>query len=77
MSLIEQRPVGVYGLPAQGAFGGLFWQGSLFGLCEILALVGLIAAFHGYSFGSLAEHGADIAKWALLWSVFFLRGRFV
>ncbi|HKN74585.1 MAG TPA: type II CAAX endopeptidase family protein [Candidatus Acidoferrum sp.] len=72
MSLIEQRPVGVYGLPARGAFGKLFWQGSLFGLCEILGLVGLIAAFRGYSFGSLVEHGADIAKWALLWSVSFL-----
>lgn len=71
MSLIEQRPVGVYGLPARGAFGRLFWQGSLFGLGEILALVGLIAAFHGYSFGSLAERGTDIAKWALLWGVFF------
>jgi uncharacterized protein len=72
MSLIEQRSVGVYGLPAQGAFGKLFWQGSLFGLCEILALVGLIAAFRGYSFGSLAEHGTEIAKWAFLWGVSFL-----
>jgi membrane protease YdiL (CAAX protease family) len=72
MSLIEQRPLGVYGLPAQGAFGKLFWQGSLFGLCEILALVGLIAAFRGYSFGSLVEHGPEIAKWALLWAVSFL-----
>jgi uncharacterized protein len=72
MSLIEQRPVGVYGLPARGAFGKLFWQGSLFGLCEILALVGLIAAFRGYSFGNLAEHGANIVKWALLWSISFL-----
>ena len=72
MSMIEQRPMGVYGLPAQGAFGKLFWQGSLFGLCEILALVGLIAAFRGYSFGALAEHGVDIARWALLWGVSFL-----
>jgi membrane protease YdiL (CAAX protease family) len=72
MSRIEQRPVGVYGLPAQGAFGKLFWQGSLFGLCEILVLVGLIAAFRGYSFGTLAEHGTEIAKWSLLWGVSFL-----
>src|ERR1700734_17283 len=72
MSLIEQRPVSVYGLPARGAFGKLFWQGSLFGFCEILLLIGLIAAFRGYSFGSLAEHGADIAKWAFVWGAFFV-----
>ncbi len=72
MSLIEERPMGVYGLPARGAFGKLFWQGSLFGLCEIAALVGLITAFHGYSFGSLAEHGFEIARWALFWGAFFV-----
>ncbi len=72
MSLIEERSVGVYGLPARGAFGKLFWQGSLFGLCEITALVGLIAAFHDYSFGNLAEHGLEMAQWALFWGAFFV-----
>jgi CAAX protease family protein len=72
MSQIEQRPTGVYGLPARGAFGKQFWLGGLFGFLEILALIALIAAFGGYSFGSLAEHGVAIAKWALFWSVFFV-----
>lgn len=72
MSRLEQRPMGVYGLPARGTFGKQFWLGCLFGFCEICALIGLIAAFGGYSFGSLAEHGGAIAGWALFWSVCFL-----
>jgi membrane protease YdiL (CAAX protease family) len=72
MAQLERRPLGVYGLPARGAFGRQFWLGCLFGCCEILLLVGLIAAFGGYSFGSLAEHGSQIAKWALFWGAFFL-----
>jgi hypothetical protein len=72
MSRIEKRAVGIYGLPLRGAFGKLFWQGCAFGLFEISALIGLIAAFGSYSFGSLAEHGGEIARWALFWASFFI-----
>lgn len=72
MSMIEDRPFQVYGLPLQGAFGKLFWQGCLFGSIEILVLIGGIAAFGGYSFGRLAEHSGEMALWALFWGVFFL-----
>lgn len=72
MSVIEQRPIGVYGISRQGLFGKLFWQGSVFGICEISLLMGLMAAFGGYSFGSLAEHGKDIAVWATFFAAFFL-----
>jgi membrane protease YdiL (CAAX protease family) len=72
MTRIERRPVGVYGIPASGAFGKLFWQGWFFGLVEVSALVGLIAACGGYSFGSLAIHGTALLRWALIWAVFFV-----
>ncbi|MGC2285483.1 MAG: type II CAAX endopeptidase family protein [Candidatus Acidiferrum sp.] len=72
MSQFEERPVGAYGLPGRGAFGKMFGEGCFFGLCEICALVGLIAAFGRYSFGSLAEHGTMIAKWAFFWGIFFV-----
>ncbi len=72
MSRIENRRMGAYGFPLQGAFGKQFWLGCSFGLCEILALIGFIAAMGGYSFGTLAEHGAAIAKWALFWAAFFV-----
>lgn len=72
MSLLEQRPVGAYGLPARIAFGKLFWQGCAFGLFEISALIGMIAAFGAYSFGSLAVHGGELARWGLFWAAFFV-----
>ena len=72
MSMMEDRPLGVYGLPRQGAFGRLFWQGCLFGSIEIVVLIGVIAAFGGYSFGLLAEHSWEIVRWALFWGLFFV-----
>jgi membrane protease YdiL (CAAX protease family) len=72
MAQIEGRSPGVYGLPLKGAFGKLFWQGCLIGLVEVSALVGLIAAFDGYSFGGLAIHGRELLRWGILWAVFFV-----
>jgi membrane protease YdiL (CAAX protease family) len=72
MSPIEHRPPGTYGLPASGAFGKLFWQGFAIGLIEISALMALIAVFGGYSFGTLALHGSDILRWAIVWAIFFV-----
>lgn len=72
MSQFEELPVGAYGLPARGASGKLFCQGCLFGSCEICLLIGLIAVFGGYAFGSLAQHGAAILKWGLYWGLFFV-----
>jgi uncharacterized protein len=77
LARIEQRPVGVYGLPVHQAFGRRFWQGCALGLCEISTLIGLIAAFGGYSFGPLAIHGLEIARWTLEWAaIFFVVGLF-
>ena len=72
MARIEGRSPGVYGLPLRGAFGKLFWQGCLIGLIEISILIGLIAAFGGYSFGGLALHGKELLRWGMLWAVFFI-----
>ena len=72
MTFIEHRAIGVYGLPVSGAFGRLFWQGCFLGLVEISLLMGLISAFHGYSFGPLALHGAEILRWAVLWALCLL-----
>ena len=72
MSFIEHRPIGVYGLPVSSAFGKLFWQGCLLGLLEVSALIGCIAAFGGYNFGSLELHGASLLRWAALWLIVFV-----
>jgi uncharacterized protein len=72
MSRIEKRRFGVYGLPLQGAFGKLFWQGALWGLVlesfEMLA----IFALGGYSFGGFALAGEALAKYAVLWAIGFV-----
>ena len=72
MSRIEKRPLGVYGLPAEGAFGKLFWQGALWGLgfesLEMLA----IFALGGYSPGGFALAGAALLKYAVLWAIGFV-----
>src|SRR5260370_24842454 len=72
MAQIEGRPPGVYGLPLSGAFGKLFWQGCLFGLVEVSALIGLIAAFGGDSFCDAALHGKELLRLGMLWAVLFL-----
>lgn len=72
MARLERRPVDVYGLPRQQAFGRLFWLGCLFGLVEVSLLLGSIAAFGGYSFGSIALHGLEMARWGGLWFVAFV-----
>ena len=71
MSLVERRGVGEYGLPAREIFGGKFWLGFLFGLAEISALIGLIAAFGGYTFGGLALQGNEMLRWGLIHLVLF------
>jgi membrane protease YdiL (CAAX protease family) len=72
MSQLEGRSFGDYGLPLRGAFGKLFWQGALFGLAEISAVIGVIATFGSYHFGALAIHGADLLRWAAFWGAFFV-----
>jgi membrane protease YdiL (CAAX protease family) len=72
MAQIEDRSPGAYGLPLRGAFGKLFWQGCVIGLAEISVLVGLIAAFGGYSFGGLALDGKELLRWGMLWAVLFV-----
>ncbi|PYU74492.1 MAG: hypothetical protein DMG49_04580 [Acidobacteria bacterium] len=72
MAQIEGRSPGTYGLPLRGAFGKLFWQGCLIGLVEVSALIGLIAAFRGYSFGEVALHGKELLRWGMFWAVLFI-----
>ena len=71
MSLLERRRVGEYGLPASEMFGKKFWLGMLFGLAEIAALMALISAFGGYSFGEMALQGSAVFKWGLLYLMGF------
>ena len=72
MAWLEHRSAGDYGLPLHSLFGTRFWQGCALGVIEIVVLMGCIAAFGGYSFGSLNLRGPAIFKWALYWALFFV-----
>lgn len=72
MSRLEERSVQAYGLPLQGALGKLFSLGCLVGFCEVSALIALIAAFGGYSFGELALHGGALVSMSISWAIFFV-----
>lgn len=71
MALIERRPLGVYGLPARGAFGALYWKGTLWGLAAITGLMLALWATGAFYFGEIVLHGAELAwyagSWALVW----------
>jgi membrane protease YdiL (CAAX protease family) len=72
MARFESRSAGDYGLPVRSLFGGQFWHGAALGIVQISVLIGSIALFRGYSFGSLAVHGPAIFRWALVWGLFFV-----
>jgi CAAX protease family protein len=72
MAWFEHRPVGSYGLPLHSLFGARFWQGCAMGVVEITVLIGCIASFGGYCFGSPAIQGIAIFKWAIYWALFFI-----
>src|ERR1700683_3355874 len=77
MAAIEGHKPGIYGMPANQAFKGYFWQGMPWGLVQVSLLGGLIAVVGGYSFGSLALNNPDIIKNGILFMIgFFLVGVF-
>lgn len=72
MARIEGRPFGDFGLPARNAFRRNFWVGALWGLVSLSTLLLMIGLGGGFSLGTLALHGAGIAKFALFYGLFFL-----
>jgi membrane protease YdiL (CAAX protease family) len=72
MSRIEKRRFGAYGIPLQGAFGKLFWQGALWGFAFETVEMLAIWACGGFSFGTLALAGSELVKYAVLWAICFV-----
>lgn len=72
MSRLEKRRLGEYGLAWSSRQARLFLQGAMFGVAEISAIVGVLAAAGYYSFGPLEVHGAELVKWALFWAAVFV-----
>jgi membrane protease YdiL (CAAX protease family) len=67
MSRIEGRSFADYGLPGRRAFCREFWVGAAFSFASLTVLLWVIHLAGGFSFGSLALHGTDIFKYAVMW----------
>jgi membrane protease YdiL (CAAX protease family) len=77
MALAERRGFAAYGLPPRGLLGGLFWEGTLWGVAALAVLMSLLAAVGVYRFTSGNVHGREALEAALLWAAaFFLVGLF-
>jgi membrane protease YdiL (CAAX protease family) len=72
MGALEGRGFGVYGLPGAEVFGEPFWQGVVWGIAMIAAMIFLIRVFGGFSFGEMALHGGAVWRYALLWALVFV-----
>jgi membrane protease YdiL (CAAX protease family) len=72
MSRLEKRNLADYGLPLRGVLGKRFWQGAAFGVLEITAVLGTLAALGYYHFGSVEIHGAKFFQWLAFWLAFFV-----
>jgi hypothetical protein len=72
MAMVEDREFGNYGLPRAGAFGARFWQGAVWGVGMIAAMIALIRSFGGISFAGLALHGPAVWGYAVLWGGSFI-----
>ena len=69
---IEKRPLAAYGIALRQAFGGLFWEGTLWGILSISAVIGMMALAGGYSVSGLAVHGGEALKNGVLWALALL-----
>src|SRR5438552_10740972 len=72
MARIEKRSFADYALPGRGAFGVQFWRGATWGFLALSALLLVVSAAQGFSFGTLALGGGKLASYAVLWALAFL-----
>ena len=71
MGRIEGRTIADYGLPGRRMFRVRFWQGVLLGFASITGLLAAMRVVGVFYFGSIALHGTDIWKWAVVYAFVF------
>jgi membrane protease YdiL (CAAX protease family) len=69
MARWERRKFADYYVPTKNAFSRRFWEGAVFGFAGVSLLLLLIFLVGGYSPGSLAIHGAALARATILWAL--------
>jgi membrane protease YdiL (CAAX protease family) len=77
MARIEKRSLSDFGLSLHHGAGKHFLWGLFWGLCVFSAVIVIISALHGFSFGGLVLRGLPLLKYAGLWAIGFLLVGFV
>lgn len=72
MMQIEKRSFAAYGLPGREAFGKRFWKGALYGFAMIGVLMGVIAAFHGFSVSGVSLSATAAVRYGFLYLIGFI-----
>lgn len=72
MTRVEKRSFAAYGLPGRAAFGKRFWQGALYGFAMIGLLMGVIAAFHGFSISGVSLSATAAVRYGFLYLIGFV-----
>jgi membrane protease YdiL (CAAX protease family) len=72
VSRIEKRPLDDYGIPLRKAFGGRFWEGSVWGFAMLSAILLVLWVSGHFQIDSAALSGAPVFRWALAWGATFL-----
>jgi CAAX protease family protein len=69
LARIERRSFATYGYPFRRILGARFWEGSLWGLLSISAVIGMMTLAGAYSVSGLAIHGGDALRYGVLWAL--------
>jgi membrane protease YdiL (CAAX protease family) len=72
VSRLEKRPLDDYGIPLRKAFGGRFWEGSVWGFAMLSAILLLVRVTGHFQIDSVALTGSAVFGWALAWGATFL-----
>lgn len=68
----EKRPLDDYGIPPRQAFGGKFWEGSVWGFAMLSAILLALWASGHFRIDSVALAGTPVFRWAFGWGITFL-----
>lgn len=69
MRRIEKRSFATYGFPLRQAFGAELWEGALWGVLSISAVIGMMALAGAYRISGFNVQGGEAVKYAVLWAL--------
>jgi membrane protease YdiL (CAAX protease family) len=72
VSRMEKRSLADYGIPPRQAFGGRFWEGSIWGFAALSAMLLMIRCSGDLQIDSVSLSGDAALRYALGWAAVFL-----